>query len=98
MMIQFFLRTTDEEVEKYLKIFTFIRVVELKGIMEDHKVRLHHVQLVRPFQTTGLRVSLAPKAQPSSRIAQKVLASEATELIHGCEYLYLSLSPSQGRS
>jgi tyrosyl-tRNA synthetase len=37
--LQFFLRTTDEEVEKYLKIFTFIRVVEIEGIMQDHKVR-----------------------------------------------------------
>ncbi len=35
---QFFLRTTDEEVLKYLKIFTFIRVVEMKGIMEEHNV------------------------------------------------------------
>ncbi|GAA5948735.1 hypothetical protein JCM3765_004989 [Sporobolomyces pararoseus] len=68
---QFFLRTTDEEVEKYLKIFTFIRVVEIKGIMEDHK------------------------AQPSSRIAQKVLAAEATELIHGSEGLQQALAATK---
>lgn len=37
---QFFLRTSDEEVLKYLKIFTFIRVVEMKGIMEEHNVSL----------------------------------------------------------
>jgi tyrosyl-tRNA synthetase len=35
---QFFLRTTDEEVHKYLKIFSFIRVIEIEGIMADHKV------------------------------------------------------------
>ncbi|GAA6005521.1 hypothetical protein JCM11491_003671 [Sporobolomyces phaffii] len=70
-LYQFFLRTTDEEVEKYLKIFTFIRVVELKGIMEDHK------------------------AQPSSRIAQKVLAAEATELIHGPEGLQQALAATK---
>ncbi|GAA5830727.1 hypothetical protein JCM3766R1_003405 [Sporobolomyces carnicolor] len=68
---QFFLRTTDEEVEKYLKIFTFIRVVEIKGIMEDHK------------------------AQPKSRIAQKVLAAEATELIHGSEGLQQALAATK---
>ncbi|GAA5913037.1 tyrosine--tRNA ligase MSY1 [Sporobolomyces salmoneus] len=68
---QFFLRTTDEEVEKYLKIFTFIRVVEIKGIMEDHK------------------------AQPSARIAQKVLAAEATELIHGSEGLQQALAATK---
>lgn len=32
------MRTTDEELLKYLKIFTFIRVVEMKGIMEEHNV------------------------------------------------------------
>ncbi|KAL7336507.1 hypothetical protein BJY59DRAFT_706903 [Rhodotorula toruloides] len=47
---QFFLRTTDEEVEKYLKIFTFIRVVEIEGIMQDHKVR-QAVVLVPNFFT-----------------------------------------------
>ncbi|CEQ41301.1 SPOSA6832_03000, partial [Sporobolomyces salmonicolor] len=72
-LYQFFLRTTDEEVEKYLKIFTFIRVIELQGIMQDHK------------------------AQPSNRIAQKVLAAEATELIHGGAYLraFLVHTPSR---
>lgn len=47
---QFFLRTTDEEVEKYLKIFTFIRAVEIEGIMQDHKVR-QAVVLVPNFFT-----------------------------------------------
>lgn len=40
LLLQFFLRTSDEEVEKYLRIFTFIRVVELEGIMHDHKVNV----------------------------------------------------------
>ncbi|GAA6021798.1 hypothetical protein JCM10207_002064 [Rhodosporidiobolus poonsookiae] len=67
-LYQFFLRTTDEEVEKYLKIFSFIRVVEIEGIMQDHK------------------------AEPKARIAQKVLAAEATELIHGSEGLQQALA------
>ncbi|BGP49085.1 tyrosyl-tRNA synthetase [Rhodotorula kratochvilovae] len=67
-LYQFFLRTTDEEAEKYLKIFTFIRVVEIEGIMHDHR------------------------AQPKNRIAQKVLAAEATELIHGSEGLQQALA------
>ncbi|GAA6051084.1 hypothetical protein JCM3770_004704 [Rhodotorula araucariae] len=67
-LYQFFLRTTDEEVEKYLKIFTFIRVVEIDGIMHDHR------------------------AQPKNRIAQRVLAAEATELIHGAEGLQQALA------
>ena len=36
---QFFLRTTDDEVDKYLRIFTFMRIGEIEGIMYDHKVR-----------------------------------------------------------
>ncbi|GAA6017256.1 hypothetical protein JCM8202_005966 [Rhodotorula sphaerocarpa] len=67
-LYQFFLRTSDEEVEKYLRIFTFIRVVELEGIMHDHKTN------------------------PKARIAQKVLAAEATELIHGAEGLNQALA------
>ncbi|TNY18594.1 tyrosine-tRNA ligase [Rhodotorula diobovata] len=70
-LYQFFLRTTDEEVDKYLRIFTFIRVVEIEGIMHDHK------------------------AQPKNRIAQKVLAAEATELIHGPEGLRQALAATR---
>lgn len=40
LLSQFFLRTTDEELLKYLKIFTFVRVIETEYIMADHKVRL----------------------------------------------------------
>ncbi|GAA5905407.1 hypothetical protein JCM8208_004270 [Rhodotorula glutinis] len=67
-LYQFFLRTTDDEVEKYLRIFTFMRIGEIEGILYDHK------------------------ANPKNRIAQKVLASEATELIHGPEGLRQALA------
>ncbi|SCV69942.1 BQ2448_1336 [Microbotryum intermedium] len=58
-LYQFFLRTTDDEVHKYLKIFTFVRVIELEAIMADHR------------------------AHSEQRFAQKILAAEATELVHG---------------
>ncbi|GAA5852213.1 hypothetical protein JCM9279_006934 [Rhodotorula babjevae] len=67
-LYQFFLRTTDDEVDKYLRIFTFMRIGEIEGIMYDHK------------------------ANPKNRIAQKVLASEATELTHGPEGLRQALA------
>ncbi|KAM0749492.1 hypothetical protein T439DRAFT_50916 [Meredithblackwellia eburnea MCA 4105] len=67
-LYQFFLRTTDDEVLKYLKIFTFIRVEELDGIMADHR------------------------ASPNHRLAQKVLAAEATALVHGSSGLSQALS------
>ncbi|KAL8292023.1 hypothetical protein RQP46_001489 [Phenoliferia psychrophenolica] len=68
---QFFLRTTDDDVLKYLKIFSFIRVVELHGIIADHK------------------------SQPNHRVAQKVLAAEATELVHGPEGLRQALAATE---
>lgn len=66
-LYQFFLRTSDEDVLKYLKIFTFIRVVELESIMEEHKTK------------------------PNERVAQKILAAEATELVHGSKGLNQAL-------
>lgn len=85
--MQFFLRTTDEEVEKYLRIFTFIRVVELEGIMQDHKVRPTPSGHLSGHLLTGLPPT--KQANPKSRIAQKILAAEATELIHGGEIAIL---------
>ncbi|WWD21766.1 tyrosine-tRNA ligase [Kwoniella shandongensis] len=34
---QFFLRTTDEDVEKYLKLFTFLPLEEINSVMRDHQ-------------------------------------------------------------
>ncbi|WVQ80091.1 tyrosine-tRNA ligase [Cryptococcus sp. DSM 104549] len=34
---QFFLRTTDEDVEKYLRLFTFVPVEEIQSAMEKHQ-------------------------------------------------------------
>lgn len=49
---QFFYRTSDEEVLKYLKIFTFVRTIELEAIWEEHKVSCRKL-------TLGLIVSVA---------------------------------------
>ncbi|KAK4703983.1 tyrosyl-tRNA synthetase, partial [Phenoliferia sp. Uapishka_3] len=68
---QFFLRTTDDDVLKYLKIFSFIRVIELHGIIADHT------------------------SQPAHRVAQKILAAEATELVHGPEGLRQALAATE---
>jgi tyrosyl-tRNA synthetase len=35
-LYQFFLRTADADVEKYLKLFTFIPIADIKSIMDEH--------------------------------------------------------------
>ncbi|EJD52783.1 hypothetical protein AURDEDRAFT_55167, partial [Auricularia subglabra TFB-10046 SS5] len=61
---QFWLRTTDEDVEKHLKLFTFLSMDRISDVMDQHHTR-----------------------GESSRIAQRVLADEMTDLIHGPEAL-----------
>ncbi|WVR04863.1 tyrosine-tRNA ligase [Kwoniella sp. DSM 27419] len=68
---QFFLRTTDDDVERYLRMFTFIPVEELQGVMAKHA------------------------EARSERHAQKLLASEVTELVHGPRGLAKALTAAQ---
>ncbi len=37
-LYQFFLRSADADVEKYLKLFTFISMAEIQSIMEEHRL------------------------------------------------------------
>jgi tyrosyl-tRNA synthetase len=37
-LYQFFLRTADADVERYLKLFTFLPISEIQGIMEEHRL------------------------------------------------------------
>ncbi|KAK8847675.1 tyrosine-tRNA ligase [Kwoniella newhampshirensis] len=68
---QFFLRTTDEDVEKYLKLFTFLPLDEIENVMRDHQ------------------------SSKSARNAQKLLAREVTELVHGPIALSRALTAAQ---
>ncbi|KAH3679486.1 hypothetical protein WICMUC_000931 [Wickerhamomyces mucosus] len=56
---QYFIKANDDEVEKLLKIFTFIPSSQIDEIMEVHL------------------------NDPSFRYAQRILANEITDLIHG---------------
>ena len=58
-LFKFFVRTADADVERYLKLFTFMPISMVKSIMDEHQT------------------------QPSMRIAQRKLAVEVLELIHG---------------
>lgn len=58
---KFFLRTTDADVERYLKLFTFMPMEQIESIMTEHN------------------------SQPSLRIAQRKLAFDVLDLVHGEE-------------
>lgn len=58
-LYQHFIKTPDSEVEKLLKIFTFVPLKQIESIMAKHN------------------------EDPAYRNAQRVLANEVTDLIHG---------------
>ncbi|ODO10957.1 tyrosine-tRNA ligase [Cryptococcus amylolentus CBS 6273] len=68
---QFFLRTTDADVEKYLRLFTFLPLETIQETMSAHE------------------------SAKSQRLAQKLLAAEVTELVHGPLALSRALTAAQ---
>jgi len=61
---QFFLRTPDSHVGKYLKLFTLLPLSRIQDVIQKHGVN------------------------PEWRTAQRLLASEVTELVHGEEAVH----------
>jgi len=57
--VQFFLRTTDADVARYLRFFTFVPLPEINQLMATHE------------------------QDPSKRLAQRRLALEVVQMIHG---------------
>ncbi|WVO18329.1 tyrosine-tRNA ligase [Cryptococcus depauperatus] len=68
---QFFLRTPDADVERYLKLFTFLPLSEIEEVTTQHQ------------------------SDKSQRRAQKLLAAEVTELVHGPAALGRALTAAQ---
>ena len=60
---KFFLRTSDADVHRYLKLFTFESLDVLENLVEEHM------------------------KEPSKRIAQRKLAQEVIQIVHGKEAL-----------
>ena len=60
---QFWLNTADADVEKFLKMFTFLTIPDIKALVAEHN------------------------QAPQERQAQKRLAENVTELVHGKEAL-----------
>lgn len=58
-LYQYFIKTPDSEVEKLLKIFTFLPLKQIEKIITKHN------------------------EDPTIRSAQRILANEVTDLIHG---------------
>ncbi|KZO98910.1 hypothetical protein CALVIDRAFT_596509 [Calocera viscosa TUFC12733] len=68
---QFFLRVGDTDVERYLRMLTFLPDEEIAELMEWQK------------------------ADPELRVAQKKLAEEVTELVHGEDGLFRARTMTQ---
>lgn len=58
-LYQFFVKTPDSDLDKLLKIFTFLPLPQIEQVLELHD------------------------KDPSARYAQRILANEVTDLIHG---------------
>ncbi|KAH9892504.1 hypothetical protein C8Q73DRAFT_59977 [Cubamyces lactineus] len=58
---QFFLRSSDADVRRYLRMFTLLPQEKIDSVMESHE------------------------RSPEARVAQRLLAEEVTELVHGQE-------------
>jgi tyrosyl-tRNA synthetase len=63
---QFWLNTSDDDVESFLKFFTFLELENINNIMTEHN------------------------QSPEKRYAQKILAREITDFIHGEEARIIS--------
>jgi tyrosyl-tRNA synthetase len=63
---QFWLNTSDEDVESFLKFFTFLKLENINNVMTEHN------------------------QSPEKRYAQKILAREITDFIHGEEARIIS--------
>ena len=68
---QYWINTADEDVEKMLKLFTFLDVTEIEKVCAEHT------------------------EEPHLRKAQKLLAEEATKIIHGEKGLESALRASK---
>lgn len=75
LILQFFLRTTDADVGRYLKLFTFLPLERIQQYMTEHEAR------IASGERTSADITL--QAAPEKRSAQRVLADEITELVHG---------------
>ena len=68
---QFWIRTDDRDVERMLRLFTFLAMEEIEAVMSKHA------------------------EAPEQRSAQKRLAEEMTQLVHGTEQLRAAMNASE---
>lgn len=85
--LQFLLKSTDADVKKYLQMLTFVPLEDIEAIMSEHEVRQTPGSAFRAW------IDLCYlQNKPDQRAAQKLLASEVTELVHGCKFhFFLSI-------
>ena len=79
---QYFFRAADADVEKYLKLFTLLPLERIGQVMQRHNVSV--LETLKPPTNTDF--PLVTQLDPPKREAQRLLADEVTELVHGCEH------------
>lgn len=63
---------------QYLKMFTLLPVSQIDDVLNQHEVPISLVVSV-----LAPNVSISTQRSPEMRTAQRLLASEVTELVHG---------------
>ena len=78
---QFFLRIPDSQVGQYLKLFTLLPISQIEDVMNQHEVRLSYG--IDSEEHDSYLMFHVIQRSPEMRTAQRLLASEVTELVHG---------------
>lgn len=81
---QFLIRTPDADVEKLLKMFTFIPIPEIAELMRKHKV-ISRKKNYNLFIVLNKKYFL--QVSPDKRIPHETLAHHVTTLVHGGIYI-----------
>lgn len=92
-LYQFLIRTADADVEKLLKMFTFLSLPEINEQMRKHKVNTTKILYIYVyFISTHFFILKIVQANPDKRIPHETLARNVTTLIHGgiitIKYIY----------
>lgn len=75
---QFWLNTSDEDAEKYIRIFTLLEQTEIQNLVEEHKAEPHLRQLQKRLATEITTMVHSAEACAMSIEASEILFGKAT--------------------
>lgn len=85
-LYQFLLRTADADVEKLLKMFTFLSLHEIAELMKKHKVYYNKNKYQNKINWPNNVSNIFIQVTPDKRIPHESLARQVTTLVHGGIY------------